>query len=77
MLNSLAISLAHPSGKEGGKFLVHDFYLPSLRVDGGGGVGTLWFKLVVNLLMFYFQLLLGSTMPALTMTPKPSSWVSG
>jgi hypothetical protein len=35
--------LAYPRGEEGGRFLVNDFYLPSLRVEGGGGrVSTLW-----------------------------------
>ncbi len=35
---NLAISLAYPSGKEGGHFTrSNDFYLPSLRLMGGGG----------------------------------------
>jgi hypothetical protein len=42
----LAVSLAYASGEEGDNFLVqqtsNEFYLPWLRVEEGGGVGTLW-----------------------------------
>jgi hypothetical protein len=38
----LATSIAYPSGEEGDNFLLNYFYLPSLRVEkGGGGVATL------------------------------------
>ncbi len=39
------VPLAYPSGEEGGNFLVQIIsYLPSLRLEGGGGagVGNLW-----------------------------------
>ncbi len=39
----LAVSLAYPSGEEGGNFLVQMIStFPSPCVEGGGGVGTLW-----------------------------------
>jgi hypothetical protein len=42
----LAISLAYPIGGEGGYFIrLNYFYLPSLRVEEGARVSTLWFRL--------------------------------